>query len=59
VLRLGTRAGLLESFLVCPGELADDQVTELLKISFRQQEVVLALSKMVHDVHDLSNVQSR
>ena len=43
--RLCTRAGMLESFLVCPGELTDDQVMELLKISFRQPEVVLALAK--------------
>ena len=50
--RLCTRAGMLESFLVCPGELTDDQVMELLKISFRQPEVVLALAKMVHDVHE-------
>ena len=47
--RLCTRAGMLESFLVCPGELTDDHVMELLKISFRQPEVVLALAKMVHD----------
>ena len=53
---LCTRAGMLESFLVCPGELTDDQVMELLKISFRQPEVVLALAKMVHDVHERSNV---
>ena len=52
------RAGMLESFLVCPGELTDDQVMELLKISFRQPEVVLALAKMVHDVHERSNVQN-
>ena len=31
---------------------------ELLKISFRQPEVVLALAKMVHDVHEHSNVQN-
>ena len=55
--RLCTRAGMLESFLVCPGELTDDQVMELLKISFCQPEVVLALAKMVHDVHERSNVQ--
>ena len=54
--RLCTRAGMLESFLVCPGELTDDQVMELLKISFRQPEVVLALAKMVHDVHERQNV---
>ena len=56
--RVCTRAGMLESFLVCPGELTDDQVMELLKISFRQPEVVLALAKMVHDVHERSNVQN-
>ena len=56
--RLCTRAGMLESFLVCPGELTDDQVMELLKISFRQPEVVLALAKMVHDVHERGNVQN-
>lgn len=56
--RLCTRAGMLESFLVCPGELTDDQVMELLKISFRQPEVVLALAKMVHDIHERSNVQN-
>ena len=54
--RLCIRAGMLESFLVCPGELTDDQVMELLKISFRQPEVVLALAKMVHDVHEKQNV---
>ena len=54
--RLCTRAGMLESFLVCPGELTDDQVMQLLKISFRQPEVVLALAKMVHDVHEKQNV---
>ena len=36
--RLCTRGGMLESFLICPGELTDDQVMELLKLSFRQQE---------------------
>ena len=55
--RLCTRAGMLESLLVCPGELTDNQVMELLKISFRQPEVVLALAKMVHDVHKRSDVQ--
>ena len=54
--RLCTRAGMLESFLICPGELTNDQVMELLKISFRQPEVVLALAKMVHDVHEKQNV---
>ena len=27
--RLCTRGGMLESFLICPGELTDDQVMEL------------------------------
>ena len=48
--RLCTRAGMLESFLIAPEELTNDQVMELLKI-------VLALAKMVHDVHERSNVQ--
>ena len=56
--RLCTRAGMLESFLIAPEELTNDQVMELLKISFRQPEVVLALAKMVHDVHERSNVQN-
>ena len=30
--RLCTRGGMLESFLICPGELTDDQVMELLKL---------------------------
>ena len=54
--RLCIRAGMLESFLVCPGELTDDQVMELLKISFRQPEVVLAFAKMVHDIHEKQSV---
>ena len=56
--RLCTRAGMLESFLIAPEELTNDQVMELLKISFRQPEVVLALAKMVHDVHERGNVQN-
>ncbi len=54
--RLCTRGGMLESFLICPGELTDDQVMELLKLSFRQQEVVLALSKMIHDLQEARDV---
>ena len=56
--RLCTRAGMLESFLVCPGELTDDQVMEPRKSSFREPEVVLDLAKMEHDVHERSNVQN-
>ena len=54
--RLCTRGGMLESFLICPGELTDDQVMELLKLSFRQQEVALALAKMIHDLQETRNV---
>ena len=45
--RLCTRAGMLESFLIAPEELTNDQVMELLKIAFRQPEVALALAKMI------------
>lgn len=55
--RLCTRAGMLESFLVCPEELTDDQVMELLKISFRQPEVAVALAQMVQDVQKRRSVQ--
>ena len=47
---------MLESFLICPGELTDDQVMELLKLSFRQQEVVLALAKMIHNLQEIRDV---
>ena len=36
--------------------LSKNRYMELLKISFRQPEVVLALAKMVHDVHEKQNV---
>lgn len=48
--RLCTCGGMLESFLICPGELTDEQVMELLRLSFRQQEVVLALAKIIHNL---------
>ena len=48
--RLCTRGG------ICPGELTDDQVMELLKLSFRQQEVALALAKMIHNLQEARNV---
>ena len=54
--RLCTRGGMLESFLICPGELTDDQVMELLKLSFRQQKVILALAKMIHDLQETRDV---
>ena len=56
--RLCTRAGMLESFLVCPGELTDDQVMELLKIAFRQPEVALALAKMIYDLQETRSVSN-
>ena len=56
--RLCTRAGMLESFLIAPEELTNDQVMELLKIAFRQPEVALALAKMIHDLQERSNVQN-
>ena len=39
--RLCTRAGMLESFLVHPELLSNDQVMDLLKVAFRQKEVHL------------------
>ena len=54
--RLCTRGEMLESFLICPAELTDDQVMELLKISFRQQAVVLALAKMIHDLQEARDI---
>ena len=50
--RLCTRAGMLESFLIAPEELTNNQVMELLKIAFRQPEVALALAKMIHDLQE-------
>ena len=44
----------LSDFL--PDWLSKNRYMELLKISFRQPEVVLALAKMVHDVHEKQNV---
>ena len=46
----------LESFLIAPEELTNDQVMELLKIAFRQPEVALALAKMIHDLHESRSV---
>ena len=45
--RLCTRAGMLESFLVKPELLSNDQVMELLKIAFRQKPVQNALQEML------------
>ena len=48
--RLCTRAGMLESFLVHPELLSNDQVMDLLKIAFRQKEVKDALDEMLKTV---------
>lgn len=56
--RLCTRAGMLESFLIRPEELTDDQVMELLKIAFHQPEVERTLSKMIQEVQNPRNVSN-
>ena len=48
--RLCTRAGMLESFLVHPELLSNDQVMDLLKIAFRQDEVKEALNEILKTV---------
>ena len=48
--RLCTRAGMLESFLIHPELLSNDQVMDLLKIAFRQKEVKEALNEMLKTV---------
>ncbi len=53
--RLCTRAGMLESFLVHPELLSNDQVMDLLKIAFRQKEVSDALNEMLKDVTEEQN----
>ena len=50
--RLCTRAGMMESFLVHPELLSNDQVMDLLKIAFRQKEVNEALNEMLKTVTD-------
>lgn len=50
--RLCTRAGMLESFLIHPELLSNDQVMDLLKIAFRQKEVNEALNEMLKTVND-------
>ncbi|MBR4768422.1 MAG: DUF3847 domain-containing protein [Lachnospiraceae bacterium] len=53
--RLCTRAGMLESFLVHPELLSNDQVMDLLKIAFRQKEVSDSLNEMLKDVTEEQN----
>ena len=50
--RLCTRAGMLESFLVHPELLSNDQVMDLLRIAFRQKEVKDALDEMLKTVNE-------
>lgn len=52
--RLCTRAGMLESFLVHPELLTNDQIMDLLRIAFRQKEVKDALDEMLKTVNEES-----
>ena len=45
--RLCIRAGILESFLEKPEQLTNDQAMELLKVAFRQPEVMQTLREML------------
>lgn len=36
---------LIVAILVCPAERTDDQIIELLRLLFHQQEIVLSLEK--------------
>lgn len=47
---LCVRASMLESFLVEPDLLSDDQIMDHLKIAFRQYEVQQALAAMLKTV---------
>ena len=46
--RLCTRAGMLESFLVRPEEITDDEVMELLRLSFNQYPVKNYLERILN-----------
>ena len=43
---------MLESFLVMPGDLTDDQIMEILKVAFRQQAVRETLEAMLSVVKE-------
>ena len=43
---------MLESFLVMPGDLTDDQIMEILKVAFRQQAVRETLEAMLSKVKE-------
>lgn len=49
------QAGMLEPFLVHPELLSNDQVMDLLKIAFRQMEVIDALNEMLKTVMEETN----
>lgn len=51
--RLCTRGGMLEAFLEKPGEISDEQVYELLKIAFRQDEVKTTLSLILQSIPEI------
>lgn len=53
--RLCTRAGMLESFLEQPEQLTNDQVMELLKVAFRQLEVIQTLREMLENEANLKD----
>lgn len=53
--RLCTRAGMLESFLEKPEQLTNDQVMELLKVAFRQLEVIQTLREMLESEANLKD----
>ena len=53
--RLCTRAGMLESFLEQPEQLTNDQVMELLKVAFRQLEVIQTLREMLESEANLKD----
>ena len=53
--RLCIRAGMLESFLEKPEQLTNDQVMELLKVAFRQPEVIQTLRKMLKSEADIKD----
>ncbi|MCQ2508272.1 MAG: DUF3847 domain-containing protein [Dorea sp.] len=46
--RLCIRAGMLETFLKKPDQLTNDQVMDILKVAFRQEEVLQVLDSMLN-----------
>lgn len=47
--RLCTRGGMLEKFLIEPGNLTDDQVMEVLKAAFRRDEVTALIHSFLRE----------